>query len=203
MNIRFDVPALAETGPVQPRQLSKGVRNFHKTEYRSSLRVIHLIQPKDIVFVNMPGQGAGGRLLSTYQADFGQFGGQSKISAFNSSEKKECYFSYSNELLEYKMNYLPEMQQKKVQRVRGTIVKEGSLVQIHLDCLDDAEISHFRLEKFYGLVQAKMRCTFTGLGIEVEGVKIYRKDNLIVMEGDYSEEYFQVRRELYKFLGLS
>lgn len=76
-----------------------------------------------------------GNLLTTYQADFSQFRDHRKISAFDSNVKKLCYLSYSNELLEYKMNYLPEMQQKKVQRVRGTIIKEGNQLQIHLDCL--------------------------------------------------------------------
>lgn len=65
------------------------------------------------------------------------------------------------------MNYLPEMQQKKVQRVKGTIVKQGNIVQIHLDCLEDVEIASFRLEKFYSQVEDKMKCRFTGYGIEV------------------------------------
>ena len=43
--------------------------------------------------------------------------------AYDSNVKKLCYLSYNNELLEYKMNYLPEMQQKKVQRVKGTITR--------------------------------------------------------------------------------
>lgn len=47
--------------------------------------------------------------------------------------------------MEYKMNYLPEMQMKKVQRVKGTIVKEGNCLHIHLDCLEDKEIMTFRL----------------------------------------------------------
>lgn len=45
-------------------------------------------------------------------------------------------------------------------------------------------------------------CAFVGGGIEIEGVKLYRKDNEIVLEGDYSEEYFKVRKELYEFLGI-
>lgn len=69
-----------------------------------------------------------GNLLSNYQADFSNFKDQRKISAFDSNVKKLCYLSYSNELLEYKMNYLPEMQQKKVQRIKGTIIKTGNIL---------------------------------------------------------------------------
>lgn len=89
------------------------------------------------------------------------------------------------------------MQQKKVQRIKGTIVKERNILKIHLDCLDDSEIASFRLEKFFGLMQGKMKCAFTGLGIEIEGIKLYRKNNSIIMEGEYSEEYFKVRKALY------
>ncbi len=44
------------------------------------------------------------------------------------------------------MNYLPEMQQKKVQKVRGTIVKDGNCLHIRLDCLENEEIAQFRLD---------------------------------------------------------
>lgn len=50
---------------------------------------------------------------------------------------------------------------------------------------------------FFGLMQGKMKCVFTGVGIEIEGIKLYRKDNSIIMEGEYSEEYFKVRKALY------
>lgn len=125
MNIRFDLPSPADIPYREPLQLSASVRNFHKTEYKSSLRVINHIKPKDIIFVNMPLQG---NLLSSYLADFSNFKDQRKISAFDSNVKKLCYLSYSNELLEYKMNYLPEMQQKKVQRIKGTIIKTGNIL---------------------------------------------------------------------------
>ena len=51
-------------------------------------------------------------------------------------------------------------------------------------------------------MNTKMNCKFLGFGIEIEGIKIYRKENLIIMEGDYSDQYFKVRQELYNFLGL-
>jgi hypothetical protein len=47
-----------------------------------------------------------------------------------------------------------------------------------------------------------MKCRFTGEGIQVEGVSIYRRDSLIILEGQYSEEYFKVRKALYHFLGI-
>jgi hypothetical protein len=92
------------------------------------------------------------------------------------------------------------MQQKKVQRVKGTIFKEGNCLHIHLDCLEDKEILSFRLEKFYSTMRSRMRCRFIGAGIEIEGIKLYRVDNEIILEGEYSEEYFKVRKALYEFL---
>jgi hypothetical protein len=35
------------------------------------------------------------------------------------------------------MNFLPELQMKKVQKVKGTILKQGNSLHIHLDCLED------------------------------------------------------------------
>ena len=71
-------------------------------------------------------------------------------------------------------------------------------MQIHLDCIEDYDISSFRLEQFYGnMTKKSMQCKFTGLGIEIEGIYIYREENRIIMEGEYSEEYFKVRKALY------
>lgn len=134
--------------------------------------MIKLLNPKDIIFVNLP---LNNKLFNQYQADISsQF--TRKIMVYDSNVKKICYLSYSNELLLYKMNYLPETHQKKVQKVKGTIIKEANnVVQIHLDCIEDDEIISFRLEQFYGnMAKRSMRCRFTGLGIDIEGVYIYR-----------------------------
>lgn len=45
-------------------------------------------------------------------------------------------------------------------------------------------------------------CNFVGGGIEIEGIRIHRKDNEIILEGEYSEEFFKIRKELYEFLGI-
>ena len=70
-------------------------------------------------------------------------------------------------------------------------------MQIHLDCVKNNEILSFKLEQFYGNMQNTMQCSFTGNGVSIEGVRIYRKDSYIVLEGEYSEEYFKVRKALY------
>ena len=89
MNIRFDLPPPSETNKVEPKQLSKTVKNFHKTEFLSSLRVIKHIKPKDIVFVNMPGpSNMPNRLMNSYQMEFSQFKNEKKMNVFNSSEKR-------------------------------------------------------------------------------------------------------------------
>lgn len=74
------------------------------------------------------------------------------------------------------MNYLPEMQQKKVQKVRGTIVKDGNCLTIRLDCLENEEIAQFRLDEFYSIMKKKVpECNFVGGGVEIMGVKVYRR----------------------------
>ena len=71
-------------------------------------------------------------------------------------------------------------------------------MHIRLDCVEDKEISNFKLDQFYLIMKKRMlECTFVGGGIEIDGIKIYRKDNEIVLEGEYSEEYFKIRKELY------
>ena len=52
-----------------------------------------------------------------------------------SSRTTAAVFEYENDLLEYRMNYLPELSLKKAQKVRATLVKEGKTLHIHLDCL--------------------------------------------------------------------
>lgn len=111
---------------------------------------------------------------------------EKKVTLFDINLKNQCYLSYKNELLEYKMNYLPELQMKKIQKVRGTIVKSGNSLHIHLDCIEDNEIMNFKMEKFYVAMRSKMKCKFIGSGIEIEGIKLYRKDNEIILEGEYS-----------------
>lgn len=95
------------------------------------------------------------------------------------------------------------MQVKKVQKVRGTILKEGKAIHIRLECLDDKQITHFKLDQFYLLMRKKFQqCHFVGGGIELEGIRIHRRDNEIILEGEYSEEFFKIRKELYEFLGI-
>ena len=44
---------------------------------------------------------------------------------------------------------------------------------------------------------------FTGNGIIIDGVKLYRENNKVILEGNYSEEYFNVRKLLYDFLKIT
>jgi len=165
MNISFDLPTTTKI-PLKYNELSTSLRNFYLTEYTSSMTVIQLLNPKDIIFVNLPPNSS--RLFNQYQTDINsQF--PRKVMVYDSNIKKICYLSYSNELLLYKMNYLPETHQKKVQKVKGTIVKESSnIVQIHLECIEDYEISSFRLEQFYSQMNKRsLQCKFTGLGISI------------------------------------
>jgi len=60
-----------------------------------------------------------------------------KLNIFDINLRKQCYFSYKNELLEYEMNFLPELQIKKLQKVKGTILKQGNSLHIHLECLEN------------------------------------------------------------------
>ena len=75
------------------------------------------------------------QLFNNYQTNLNQLSENRRLQIYDSNVKKLCYISYNNELLEYKMNYLPEMQQNKVQRVKGTIEKRDNILHIHLDCL--------------------------------------------------------------------
>lgn len=61
------------------------------------------------------------------------------------------------------------------------------------------------MDKFYKLVKisGEHECKFTGNGIIIDGVKLYRENNKVILEGSYSEEYFNVRKLLYDFLKLT
>jgi hypothetical protein len=63
MNISFELPPESEH-----LAYTRGdfiITNAHKTEYLSSLRIIQLIRPQDIILVNVP----AGALFSSYQQD--------------------------------------------------------------------------------------------------------------------------------------
>jgi hypothetical protein len=62
MNISFELP------PESDLPVARGdfiLTNVHKTEYLSSLRIIQLIRPQDIILVNVP----AGQLFANYQQD--------------------------------------------------------------------------------------------------------------------------------------
>jgi hypothetical protein len=68
--------------------------------------------------------------------------------------------------------------------VRGTILKEGKSIHIRLECLDDKDIATFKLDQFYLAMKKKFQdCHFVGGGIEVDGIRIHRRDNEIILEG--------------------
>lgn len=182
MNICFKLPETLENG-IELAMPFAQTKNIHKTEYNSSLKIIQMIKPSNIILLNVPNNGT----FRGYQAQIPRlFSFQNnegkKVNVFDINAKKNCYLSFENELLQYKMNYLPEMQQKKVQKVKGTIIKEGNCLHIRLDCLEDKQITHFKLDQFYLIMKKKMAsCIFIGGAIEVEGIKIYRKDNEIIL----------------------
>ena len=61
------------------------------------------------------------------------------------------------------------------------------------------------MEKFYKLVKisGERERKFTGNRIIVDGVKLYWKNNKVILEGSYSEECFNVKKLLYDFLKLT
>ena len=63
MNISFDIPSLAIYKPIACPEPNRAMKGFHTPEYSSSMRVIKIIKPKDIIFVNLP---PGGRLFNCY-----------------------------------------------------------------------------------------------------------------------------------------
>ena len=72
---------------------------------------------------------------------------------------------------------------------------------IHLSCLDQKEHLDFRLDQLYKRIKGgEHQCSFTKKGIVVDGIRIYREEKNIVLEGYYSEQFFKVRKLLYDFL---
>ena len=63
MNISFELPPESDQPPSTRGDFI--ITNVHKTQYLSSLRVIQLIRPQDIILVNVP----VGPLFSNYQQD--------------------------------------------------------------------------------------------------------------------------------------
>lgn len=55
MNINFALPDPLDAGVELATPLAH-VRNIHKTEYNSSLKIIQLIRPANILLLNVPNQ---------------------------------------------------------------------------------------------------------------------------------------------------
>ena len=59
------------------------------------------------------------------------------------------------------------------------------------------------MERFFAAMQQEgASCQVLQGMIVVEGVTLYRRKKEVVLEGNYGEQYFLVRRKLYEFLGL-
>lgn len=92
MNISFDLPS-SNKNALNYTELSPSLRNFYLTEYTSSMTIIKMLNPKDIIFVNLPPNSS--RLFNQYQADIqAQF--PRKVMVYDINARKICYLSYSN-----------------------------------------------------------------------------------------------------------
>lgn len=134
MNICFSLPE-TDDDSIDLAMPIAHTKNIHKTEYNSSLKIIQMIKPKNIILLNVPNASTFRAYNNDIPKLFARQDNSNKCSLFDINAKKYCYLLFENELLDYRMNYLPQMQQKRVQKVRGTIVKEGNRLHIRLDCL--------------------------------------------------------------------
>jgi hypothetical protein len=75
------------------KELNTSLRSFYLTEYTSSLTIIKMLNPSDIIFVNLP---PNSRLFNQYQADITPQISRKKINVYDSDAKKLRYLSYSN-----------------------------------------------------------------------------------------------------------
>ena len=53
-----------------------------------------------------------------------------------------------NEIVEYKVNYLP-LNQNSLQKVKGRVESINGVIHLHIEILEEKEVLQFRLEKFY------------------------------------------------------
>lgn len=95
MNICFQLPDEATTPiPIPPYAVLK---NVHRTEYHSSLKIFRLLAPANIVLLNVPNPST----FRSYQIDVPKLfsAGPSmerRINIFDLNAKKNCYLSFEN-----------------------------------------------------------------------------------------------------------
>lgn len=100
MNINFALPDPLDSGIELATPLAHA-KNIHKTEYNSSLKIIQLIRPTNVILLNVPNQAT----FRGYQAEIprlfsSQAGAPSrKVNVFDINAKRNCYLSFENELL--------------------------------------------------------------------------------------------------------
>jgi hypothetical protein len=95
MNINFSLPDPLDSGYDLATPLAH-TKNIHKTEYNSSLKIIQMIKPSNIILLNVPNNAT----FRGYQAEIPrlftrQVSAESKkVNIFDINAKKNCYLSF-------------------------------------------------------------------------------------------------------------
>lgn len=171
------------------------------TNFNSSLQIMLTMRPKNVILINTKSSvRSPDELVGKYRTQLAQ---QDKdIRLYELAPKNVCHLEIYNELISYKVNYIPLPPDCKLQKVKGIInYSENGILSIHLECLEQKELLEFRLDQLYKRLRSDDQSVrFSRRGIVVDGVRIYREDKNIILEGHYSGKYFKVRRMLYDFL---
>ena len=94
MNIHFELPS--EHNNLSHFPITNFADNIYKTEFESSLKLIQLIGPNNIIFVNTPPNSSTFRNyqnnIDQFANSYGDVGHKGKrVRLFDSNVKKNCY----------------------------------------------------------------------------------------------------------------
>lgn len=137
MNIEFKIPESDKYNKLEASRFERIKFCLEKTNFNSSFQIILALKPANVIFVNTKTTfRQSDEMMTKYKNALAQHG-QQGIALFELSPKNFCHLGVYNELISYKVNYIPIPADRKVQKVKGVInYSNNGLLCIHLECLD-------------------------------------------------------------------
>ena len=138
MNIEFRIPEPDKYIPLDSSRFNRLKFCAKKTNFNSSLQIILTLKPANVIFINTRAtMRSADEKISKYRTSIqAHQSNDSTINVYELAPRNYCHLKIYNELISYKVNYIPIPPDRKLQKVKGVInYSNNGILCIHLECL--------------------------------------------------------------------
>jgi hypothetical protein len=129
MNIEFKVPQTERINLTDHFKITTLPFHSCRTNFNSSIQLIMVLKPDNVILINtdpLSRDSLGLKYTDLLGKSQHLTANVKKINTFDLSVKKGiCHLFIQNELISYKINYIPIPQERRVQKVKGLITYGG------------------------------------------------------------------------------